>query len=735
MKETEIKALLRDMSLEEKVNQMVQLMGIFYSKDKKGVVTGPLAELGFTEETMDQAGSILGTYGARDLMEIQKKQMERQPHHIPMLFMMDVIHGMKTIFPMPLAQGATFEPELSRRCAAAAAREAAVSGLHVTFSPMVDLVRDARWGRVMESTGEDPYLNGQMAAAQVRGFQGEDMSEPGKVCACVKHFAAYGGATAGRDYNTVELSEHTLRDFYLPAYQAGVEAGVGMIMTSFNTVNGIPASTNRWLMRDILRQEMGFEGVLISDFAAIGETVVHGHSEDLEGAAKMAVEAGVDIDMMSKCYGGKLTSLVREGIVEEALVDECALRVLRLKNKLGLFENPYKDADPEMEKEVLLCPEHRALAREAAGKACVLLKNEGALPVDGSKRVAFVGPYTDCKYLNSSWAFIGDTKDCVTLREAAEEVFDRTRTSFHPGAPMLTPGQDDVGKEILGEHTMAEAEAMIAEAVEAAGQAELVVLPLGEWYQQSGEAASRAMLDLPEIQMRLLRRVAEVNENLVVVLFCGRPLDLREVSRLAKAVLVAWLPGTEGGHGVMDVLTGRVNPSGKLPMSFPYCVGQVPVHYNEYSTGRPERLDPQDHFRSRYLDIPNTPLYPFGFGLSYTEFEISPVELSRESVTDREGITAGVTVKNVGTCAGTEVVQLYIRDIAASVVRPVKELKGFERVTLEPGEERRVEFSIQEPMLRFTRADGTFGSEPGKFHLWIGNSSAAEGGAEFRLED
>lgn len=733
MKKEALKELLNSMSLQEKADQMMQLMGSFYLEDKESVLTGPASDLGLTEENIQMAGSILGTYGAEKLIHIQKEYMKSQPHHIPMLFMMDVIHGMKTIFPMPLAQGATFEPEISEKCASAAAKEAAVSGLHVVFSPMADLVRDARWGRVMESTGEDPYLNNKFTAAQVRGFQGKDMSEPYHVCACIKHFAAYGGAQAGRDYNTVELSEHTLREFYLPSYKAGIDAGAGMVMTSFNTVNGIPASTNQWLMRDILREEMGFDGVLISDFAAILETIAHGHNADIKEAAEKALKAGVDIDMMTSVYSSQLCKLVEEGEVEETLVDECVMRILELKNKLGLFENPYKDADPEKEKTLILCEEHRQLAREAAGKSFVLLKNEGLLPVDTSKRIAFIGPYTNNQSIISSWAVTGEKTDCVTIEQAAREEFDMSRTTFHAGCPVV--GSDcvltgflDFTREEISEDEQKE---MLREAVEAAKEADVVIMPLGEHYLQSGEATSRAMLDLPDVQMNLFREIARVNENIVVVLFNGRPLDLREISRTAKAVLEVWFPGTEGGHAIIDTLTGKVNPSGKLPMSFPYCVGQVPVYYNEYATGRPNIPGIVDRFRSKYIDIPNEPLYPFGYGLSYTKFEISTVRLSDTVVTDGKALTASVTVKNTGAAAGIQTVQLYLRDVAASVVRPVKELKGFQKISLQPGEEKEISFVIEEPMLRFLRADGTVGSEEGSFHLWIGDSSAAENRAEF----
>ena len=622
MEQKQRKQLLLELSLEEKAGQLVQLMGNFYETDVESVLTGPGKNLGLTEENIHLAGSILGTYGAETLKKIQSAYMEQHPHHIPLLFMMDVIHGMKTIFPMPLAQAASFEPEMTEKCASAAAKEAAASGLHVTFSPMADLVRDARWGRVMESCGEDPYVIGKFTQAQVKGFQGEDMGAPGKICACVKHFAGYGAPVAGREYNTVELCDHTFRDFYMKGYEAGIEAGAGMVMTSFNTLNGIPATVNQKLMRTILRGELGFDGVLISDFAAIQETIAHGYSENEEKAAQNALECGVDIDMMTGVYAGKLTELVKKGVISEALLDESVWRVLKLKNRLGLFENPYKDADAEAEAQLLLCQAHRELAREAAAKSFVLLKNDGILPVcpEKAQKVAFIGPYVNRKEMISSWAITGDTDPCVTIREAAEELFDKAGTAYLEGSPILDRGY--AARAFRGrvekEYTEEEENALLQEAVAAAKAADLVILPLGEHFMQSGEAASRAMLDLPEVQMRLLRAVSEVNENIVTVLFSGRPLDLREVSSRSKAVLEVWFPGTEGGHAILDVLTGRKEPAGRLPISFPYCVGQVPISYNAYATGRPDDPDGGDKFKSRYLDIPNTPLYPFGYGMGYT---------------------------------------------------------------------------------------------------------------------
>ncbi len=740
MKQKQILALLQDMSLTEKIGQMVQMVGMLYDAKEQGIITGPMmADMKVTEEDLKVAGSSLLLYGGEKLARIQKSYMENQPHHIPQMFMYDVIHGMKTIFPVPLAQGASFDPVLARECASVAAKEAAAGGIHVAFSPMTDLVRDPRWGRVMESTGEDPYLNGLFAEAMVQGLQGDDMSREGKVCACVKHFAGYGGATGGRDYNTVEVSENSFRNEYLPAYEKGIKAGAGMVMTSFNTVNGVPATINQWLMKKVLREEMGFDGVLISDFAAIYETIAHGCSEDAKDAAHKAALAGVDIDMMTECYRSELIRLVEDGTIPEALIDESVLRILTLKNKLGLFEDPYKGMGAEKEAQMQLTEAHRALARKAAAQTFVLLKNEGGLlPLSTEKKIAFIGPYTDSKCLISTWAISGDVKDCVTIREAAEEVFDSTKTTYVQGSAFMPQGYvfegfDQAGNVLPVEYMEAERAQMLQEAIEAAKQAEIVVMPIGEYYLQSGEATSRGDIRIPEPQLVLLREVAKVNANIVVVLFNGRPLDLREVEENAKAVLEVWLPGTEGGHAIVDALTGKVNPSGKLPMSFPYSVGQIPVYYNHLATGRPNDPQKKERYLSKYLDIPNEPLYPFGYGLSYTEFTISDVILSSDRLTENGEITASVWIQNTGEREGSDVLQLYIRDVTASVARPVKELKGIEKVSLKPGEKKEISFRITEEMLRFVRADGSFGSEPGKFRVWISDNSNSGMYQEFDL--
>ena len=739
MTDQELHLLLEDMSLQEKIDQLLQLTADFYGKTDRDVVTGPASELGISMEDIDLAGSVLNGTGAKALMQIQDAYMNRHPHHIPLLFMMDVIHGYRTIFPAPIAQGASFDPEISKRAASVAARETSAAGIHVVFSPMVDLVRDPRWGRVMESTGEDPYLNSRFAAAQIHGFQGDDMKEDGKVCGCIKHFAGYGGAEAGREYNTVQVSEHTFREYYLPSYEAGIKAGADMVMTSFNTVNDIPATINQKLMRQMLREEMGFDGVLISDYAAILETVAHGASSDKKDAAHKALLAGVDIDMMTGCYAGELAKLVKEGTIPESLIDESVLRILQLKNQLGLFEHPHKDADPEKEARYILCPEHRALAREAAAASCVLLKNDKVLPIRPSQKVAFIGPYIDNYEICSSWAVTGHPEDSVTIRQAAKELLPDSDLTFCHGTTLLPRDHVFAGfaepnrAEEFYADVFADPEKALADAVAAAKAADVVILCLGEHYLQTGEATSRTELSLPENQMELFCAVKTVNPNVAVVLFNGHPLLLDELSRNAAAILQAWLPGTEGGHAILDLLTGTKNPSGKLPMTFPRNMGQIPIYYNHFSTGRPlTGTDPQ-RFVSKYTDTPNTPLFPFGYGLSYAEFSYSDVSLSSDSLTSEDSITASVQLKNTGACTGTEVVQLYIQDVAASTVRPVRELKGFTRITLTPGETQTVSFRISEAELAFHRADGSYGTEPGAFRVWIGGSSATENGTGFTL--
>ncbi len=758
MEQQKLLELLQDMSLSEKAEQLLQIGGFYL--EKEGVVTGPENLAGYTQEEIEQAGTVLGSIGAEKLKAIQKNYMEKQPHHIPLIFMTDIINGYRTVFPIPLAQGCSFDPELARKGAEIAARESAAAGLHLTFSPMVDLVRDARWGRVMESTGEDTWLNRQFARAVVEGYQGEktkdggaDLKKKGKIAACVKHYAAYGAPIAGRDYNTVELSERTLRDDYLPSYREAVEAGVAMVMTSFNTLDRIPSSGNKKLMREILREEMGFRGVVISDWAAIEEMLNHGIAADRKEAARLAIEAGVDIDMCTTCYCRNLEQLVQEGVISEALVDEAVLRILELKNRLGLFENPYKDADEQEEKELILCKEHREEARKAAADTFVLLKNEGILPLEKScgenlsrenssrenfsqekgKTVAYIGPHVENRQITGAWSMFAREEDTVSIADALKE--RGIHAPVARGSAILDNNRtlEALGEALDYQKDAQQAKALLEEAVSVAKEADTVVLAIGEHRVQSGEAASRAQIEVPECQMELFRAVQAVNPNVAVVLFTGRPLDIREISQKAKAVLVVWQPGTEGGNAILNVLYGDVNPSAKLAMSFPWCTGQVPVFYNEMHTGRPYKEGMTDKYLSRYLDIPNKPLYPFGYGLSYTSFEISPVKLSSDTIQKGESLTASVTVKNTGNMSGREVVQLYVQDHAASVARPVRELKGAQKIGLEPGEEKEVVFTITEEMLAFTNIDMEFTSEAGKYSVYIGSSSEADNEGVFEL--
>lgn len=734
MTREQLQALLADMTLEEKIGQVLQLSGDFYASNT--AVTGPCEELGIDERAVKLAGSVLSISGAKELRQIQENYLKTQPHQIPLLFMADIINGYRTVFPIPLAQGCTFDPKLVEECAYMAARESAAAGLHVTFSPMTDLVRDARWGRVMESTGEDPYLNGILAASAVKGYQGKDLSEKGRIAACVKHFAAYGAPMAGREYNHVELSEHSLREDYLPSYREAIHAGAAMVMTSFNTLDRIPSTGNKWLMQEVLRGEMGFDGVLISDWAAIRELFLYGAAEDESGAAAQAIEAGVDIDMMTSTYWNNLAKLTEDGIIKEEQIDAGVWRILELKNKLGLFDNPYKDADEAEESDYAVCKQHRDLARKAAEESFVLLQNkEQLLPLCESDEVVWVGPYVEERNILGSWSFFADTKDSVTIKEAAER--RKAGQIYVQGCGILEPGVTAKGfrYDVHNSMTMQETEAGIQQAVEAARHAKKVVVAIGEHSFMSGEGTSRADITVPDTQLELLRRVHAVNDNIVVVLFCGRPLDIRFVTALAKSVLVVWMPGTEGGSAIVDMLYGKTVPSGKLSMSFPYAVGQVPLCYNALPVARPPVPQEDLRFVSHYMDIPNEPLFPFGYGLSYTTFSYGMPQLDCEVMhrDNNEELHACVTVQNTGNCAATETVQWYIRDMAGSVVRPVRELKGFQRIALQPGETCDVSFAITEEMLRFYKRDMTYGSESGKFELYVGGDSRADHKAVFTL--
>lgn len=721
MTEQQLNELLRQMTIDEKIAQLLQLATPFYEgvDSNEGQITGPMEALGITPDMVTNSGSVLGLAGAEQVMAVQEAHLRKNRLGIPLLIMADIIHGFKTIFPVPLALGCSWDVELAEKSAQIAAKEAAVSGVHVTFAPMVDLVRDPRWGRVMESTGEDPYLNGVFARAFVRGFQGNNLKDDtSRVAACVKHFAAYGAAEGGRDYNTVDMSEWMRREYYLPAYQAALDEGVEMVMTAFNTVDGVPATGNKRLMRDLLRDELGFEGVLISDWGAVKEMIPHGVAADTREAAYKAIVAGVDIEMMTSCYVHHLKELVESGEVNEALIDEAVLRILKLKQKLGLFENPYRGADPALEEEVIFSEQHRRAAHDAALKSCVLLKNEGVLPLNKEQKVAVIGPFAQNSDILGPWSWTGSIEDAIQLVDGMTQIAEPSNIRVAKGCDIESAEPQD-----------------LQAALDVANDADVIVLALGEHSSMSGEAGSLADIRLPEIQLELVAKMKTLGKKMVVVLFNGRPLDLHGVIDQADAVLEAWFPGSNGGPAIAELLYGVANPSGKLTMSFPYSVGQVPVYYNHFNTGRPVGApDAQVRYVSQYLDIPNEPLLPFGFGLSYTTFNYGDATLSGEVMTPTTELQVRVKVTNKGQVAGEEIVQLYVRDLVGDVVRPLKELKGFRKVMLQPGETQEIIFTLCEEQLRYHHADLEYKSDAGKFMVYVGPNSRDVQELQFTLE-
>ena len=716
-----LKALLDGMTLEEKAGQLTQCnAGQFISVNAE--ITGPEGQPLPADELNRVMGSVLTFENAEQAKKLQDLHLAADRNRIPLLLMVDVIHGMKTTYPIPLAMGCSFDDSLVAECADMARLEAAAAGVHVTFNPMVDTARDARWGRILETNSEEPLLNGRMGAALVRATQGDDLSDPGNIACCVKHYAAYGAGEAGRDYNTVELSERALRENYLPAYKACVDAGVRLVMPSFNSLNGIPSVANKWLMNTVLHDEWGFRGVVISDYDAVGELVTHGVAADMREAVCLAMEAGCDIDMVKCAYYQHLADLVREGRVPEKALDDAVMRVLELKNELGLFEHPYHGADEEAEKRLNLCPEHREIARRAAEESAVLLKNEGILPLRKDiKKLALIGPFAEEIHLNGFWSRPGAEAFTVTLPEGIRDQM--------PGLELVI--EKGCGAELKDTDT-----AGIAAAAEAARNAEAVVLCLGEPEDYSGEGRSRTDVTLPGPQLALAEAVIRANPNTAVLLFNGRPLVLTELEKIAPAILEMWYPGTEAGHAAARLLWGEANPCGKLSAGMPRTTGQYPMPYNRTNTGRPK---PQPDsgvfpFSSSYLDTPNLPLYSFGYGLSYTTFEYEKLTLDKQSMTKNDVLTVTVTVRNTGGRAGKEVVQLYLRDPVASVVRPVQQLIDYQKIFLKPGEAKEVTFPVTEKQLRFWNFECEEVSEPGDFELSAGFADHLLLTTRFRLE-
>ena len=709
-----IEDLLRQMTLEEKLGQLAQYAGAWSNN-------GPRVPEGGEEDIREgRAGSFLNVFGAQITRDMQRLAVEGSRLGVPLLFAHDVIHGFRTTFPVPLAEAASWNPAAVEHAARVAAIEATAHGLHWTFAPMVDIARDPRWGRIVEGAGEDPYLGAKMAAARVRGFQGEKLGAPDSMLACAKHFVAYGAPEGGRDYNTVDVSERTLREIYFPPFQAAIDAGVGTFMAAFNEIGGVPCHASPWLLDEVLRGEWKFPGLVVSDWSALDELRDHGVAADPVEAGILALRAGVDIDMVSDYYERDLPDAVRTGRLDLAPIEKAVRRVLRAKFLLGLFDDPYRYSDPAREQAHTLTAENRAAARTMAQQSIVLLKNDAkTLPLAKSVRtLAVIGPLADDRAATlGPWAAAGRAEDAVSVLAGIRAAVAPSTTVLH--ARGCAVNDRDTGG--------------FAEAERAARAADAVVLVLGEDAGMSGEAHSRTSLDLPGVQDDLARavRAAAGSKPVAVVLMNGRPLSITDLDATMPAILETWFLGLETGHAVADVLFGDVNPSGKLPVTFPRHVGQVPIHYNHKRTGRPP--EENDPFTSKYIDVPWTPLYVFGHGLSYTTFAYDDLALSAAKLGTSENVTVRVAVKNTGERAGTEVVQLYLRDEVGSTTRPVRELRGFERVELAPGESRVVSFTLTPDDLACLDTKMQRTVEPGWFTVFAGGSSAATLAVRFEV--
>jgi beta-glucosidase len=710
--EARIGILLPKMTLEEKIGQLCQ-------ENYEGRVTDALAG----RIRNGEVGSFLNAGDLETKNALQRIAVGESRMGIPLIYGRDVIHGYRTVFPIPIGQSCSWNPDLVEMAARAAATEAASDGVHWTFAPMVDIARDPRWGRIAEGCGEDPFLASALAAAMVRGFQGRRLSDADAVAACAKHYVGYGAAEGGRDYNTTWIPERLLRDVYLPSFHAAVDAGAATLMSAFNDLNGVPASGNAFTLRQVLRKEWGFDGFVVSDWASIQEMVNHGFCADETEAAKKGLEGGVDMEMVTDCYRNHLANLVREGKIPESLVDESAKNVLRVKFRKGLFERPFTGA---AKGKTLPAAGRLALAKQLAVQSLVLLKNEkNALPLSpAGGRVAVIGPLADSPADQlGCWVMDGRPEDAVTPLAAIRSLLGKDNVPFARG--LRTSRDED--------------RSGFAEAVRAAESADAVILFLGEEAAITGEAKSRAFIGLPGRQEELAAEVAETGKPLVLIVMAGRPLTFGGTADLAAAVLYAWHPGTMGGPAIADVLFGFAEPSGKLTVSFPQTLGQSPVYYNHMNTGRPLYPEtwilPSVNDQSRYIDVDNRPRYPFGYGLSYTTFRYDSLAVSSGFFRMNGSLTVSATVTNTGKRAGDEIVQLYIRDLAASVTRPVKELKGFKRISLNPGESRTVVFTLKPSDLAFWNDKMEFKAEPGRFHVWIGPNSAAGLKGEFSLTD
>ncbi|WP_052732380.1 beta-glucosidase BglX [Hymenobacter terrenus] len=730
-----IDGLLAKMTLEEKIGQLNLLaLGVD--------VTGPLVSQG-VEASIRQGkvGAVFNSYTPATVRQLQAQALKHTRLKIPLLLGYDVIHGHRTLFPMPLGLAASWDLGAIEQSARIAAEEAAADGLHWVYSPMVDIARDPRWGRVVEGAGEDPYLGSRVAEAMVRGYQGptNDLTKNNTVMACLKHFALYGAAEAGRDYNTVDMSRQRMYNEYLPPYKAAVEAGVGSIMSSFNDINGRPATANRWLLTDLLRGEWGFQGFVATDYNAISELMDHGLGNEQQ-VSPLALKAGVDMDMVSELFIKHLAEDLKSGRVTQAEVDQACRRVLEGKYRLGLFQDPYRGLSEKRAKQTLMKPAFLDASRDVARRSFVLLKNDKqTLPLKKSGTIALIGPLAQSQRdLIGSWKAAGEWKQAVSLAQGLRNVAGAgVKITYAKGANLtddrrLFDQLNSSGGELVFDARPAEE--LIREAVQVAQQADVIVAAVGEAAGMTGEAASRSDLNLPGQQRALLEALKKTGKPLVLVLMNGRPLTLSWEDQNADAILETWFAGSQGGNAIADVLFGAYNPAGKLPMTFPRVLGQVPIYYNHKNTGRPATGGPDDKYKSSYLDVPNAPLYPFGYGLSYTSFEYGKPALSTTTLKAGQALDVTVNVRNTGNYDGEEVAQLYIRDLLGSSSRPVQELKRFQKVLLKKGESKQLTFRLTPDDLKFYNEELQFVAEPGAFHVFVGGNSRDVQQAAFTLE-
>lgn len=728
-----IDQLMKKMTLEEKIGQLnLPVTGEITTGQAKSSDVAKRIRNG-------EVGGLFNLKGVERIREVQRQAVEESRLGIPLLFGMDVIHGYETIFPIPLGLSCTWDMKAIEESARIAAVEASADGISWTFSPMVDVSRDPRWGRVSEGNGEDPFLGAAIARAMIRGYQGKDMSRNDEIMACVKHFALYGASEAGRDYNTVDMSRHRMFNEYMLPYQAAVEAGVGSVMASFNEVDGVPATGSKWLMTDVLRKQWGFDGFVVTDYTGINEMIDHGMG-DQQTVAALALNAGVDMDMVSDAFSGTLKKSVEEGKVSAAAIDAACRRILEAKYKLGLFDDPYKYCDVNRPKKQIFTKEHRAIARKTASESFVLLKNEGVLPLSKKGTIAVVGPLANTRSnMPGTWSVAAVLDNAPSLVEGLREVVgDRAKVVTAKGSNLIGDADYEKRATMFGRELHRDNRTdreLLDEALKVAAGADVIVAALGESSEMSGESSSRTNLEMPDVQRALLQELLKTGKPVVLVLFTGRLLVLTWEEEHVPAILNVWFGGSEAAYAISDVLFGDVNPSGKLTATFPQNVGQIPLFYNHKNTGRPLQEGRWfEKFRSNYLDVSNEPLYPFGYGLSYTTFAYSDIHLSSTEMTADGELTATVTVTNTGSRDGAEVVQLYIRDLVGSVTRPVKELKGFEKIFLKAGESRKVSFSITPELLKFYNYDLQFVCEPGDFDVMIGGNSRDVKKARFLLK-